>query len=272
METRATTIRLGREVRFALTADPAIDAADGAVNNYAGFPRPAGVAPYYRVTAELAGMTDPRTSCVANIKLIDDVVRAELLRAIRSCLAAGQGQPGQWLVAGWAALADRLAIAGRARLDALIFDWTPFHRLTYRGEHDMGSVVYLTEQFEFSAAHRLWSATLSDAENQGQFGKCANPAGHGHNYVVEVTVKSPPAAVTIPALERIVKAAVIDRLDHRNLNVDCEEFRSLNPTVENICSVIFGILSDASALGGDLVSVRLYETPKTYAECRQAGT
>lgn len=133
-------------------------------------------------------------------------------------------------------------------------------------------MVQLTQSFEFSAAHRLHVPRLSDEENRRVFGKCNNPNGHGHNYVVEVSVSGRPDAQTgcllpLPRFEEIVKARVIDRLDHTHLNRDTREFAEVNPSVENIAVVIWNLLCDHVS-PARLSSVRVYETPKTYAEYR----
>ena len=138
--------------------------------------------------------------------------------------------------------------------------------------------VTLTEQFEFSAAHRLHCEELSESENQETFGKCNNPEGHGHNYVVEVSVSSHVAStnsgskdpqihqvINLEEFEGTVKKLVIDRLDHKHLNRDIEHFKNLNPTVENISIAIFDWL-DGRFGDAKLDKVRLYETPKTWAE------
>ena len=129
-------------------------------------------------------------------------------------------------------------------------------------------MILLTQSFEFSASHRLSCAGLNDEENLRLFGKCSNPHGHGHNYVVEVTVEPASGLVVLPVLEldRRVKAEIIDRFDHKNLNLECPDFANLNPTVENIAQVVFDRLSTAlSPLR--LTKVRVWETAKTYAEC-----
>lgn len=263
-----TRVLLGRQVRFNVPVnfDPATPDSVP-FNNHAGFPRPDGLAPHYQVTVELAGQPDPRTSCLADIKLIDRTIRELMIRSIRASVAESRDWPGDWLSRAWPAVRDALcrSVTPDARaveLVSLILDWTPFHHVSCHGE---GQMVCLTEQFEFSAAHRLWSEKLSDEENHLAFGKCANPAGHGHNYVLDVTIAADGPA-DIGRLERIVHDAVIVPYDHRNLNVDSPDFASTNPTVENICRAIFRRL-DETELANSLRRVRLYETPKTYAEC-----
>lgn len=131
-------------------------------------------------------------------------------------------------------------------------------------------MIQVTESFEFSAAHRLHCPDLSDEENRRIFGKCSNPNGHGHNYVVEVTVSGQPDDATGNVIElhlfrHTVRERVIDRFDHKHLNLDCVEFQSLNPSVENIARVIWDRLHDAFH-SCRLAGVRVWETPKTYAE------
>ncbi|MBL8888726.1 MAG: 6-carboxytetrahydropterin synthase [Planctomycetaceae bacterium] len=138
----------------------------------------------------------------------------------------------------------------------------------------------LTLQYEFAAAHRLHCESWSAARNQEVFGKCNHPSGHGHNYLLEVTVRSPAAfpdrATTmddsgenLPALiNPIVQQHVLQRLDHRFLNIDVAEFRHMNPTVENIAQVVFRWLHGALPATIPLESVRVFETDKTWAEAR----
>ena len=104
-------------------------------------------------------------------------------------------------------------------------------------------MIQLTRRYEFSASHRLHSAELDERTNQEIYGKCNNPYGHGHNYVVEVTVKGPVdphtgLAVELGALDSIVKQTVIEPFDHRNLNEEVPEFQTLVPTTENVVLVI----------------------------------
>jgi 6-pyruvoyltetrahydropterin/6-carboxytetrahydropterin synthase len=129
----------------------------------------------------------------------------------------------------------------------------------------------LSQKFEFSASHRLHNPKLNDEENRKTFGKCNNPNGHGHNYELQVTLKGKPSTsgllVDVPAFERVVKEYVIDKLDHKNLNLDVPEFKEFIPTVENIAMVIFRMLkSRFTGIGAELASVTVWETPKTWCE------
>jgi 6-pyruvoyltetrahydropterin/6-carboxytetrahydropterin synthase len=132
-------------------------------------------------------------------------------------------------------------------------------------------MLRLSQKFEFSASHRLHNPALSDEENRTCFGKCNNPAGHGHNYELQVTLRGEPDAngvlCDVPAFERIVGETVIEHFDHKNLNAELEDFRELIPSVENIARVIFGLLKPKFETGrARLASVTVWETPKTWCE------
>ena len=159
-------------------------------------------------------------------------------------------------------------LPAHAPLVALELGVTPCLRYTI--EREQPAMVLLTQQFEFSAAHRLHCPQLSDEENRRTFGKCNNPGGHGHNYLLEVTVAGVPdatlgAVLPLPQFERLVQMLVIERLDHKHLNTDTAEFREVNPSVENIARVIWGLL-DGQVAPARLHRVRVWETPKTCAE------
>ena len=129
-------------------------------------------------------------------------------------------------------------------------------------------MIQLTHQFEFSSAHRLHCESMTDEENLATFGKCNNPAGHGHNYVVEVSVAG-EKLIGVGKLAEIVNRNVIDPLDHKNLNEDIEHFSNVNPSVENICAAVFDWLkTDIESEGNQLTEVKVFETPKTWASIR----
>jgi len=123
----------------------------------------------------------------------------------------------------------------------------------------------------FNAAHRLHNSNWSDEKNQEVFGKCNNPNYHGHNYQLEVSVRgeiNPETGyvIDIKELKDLIKVHVEDRYDHRNLNLDTEDFKNLNPTAENISAVIWNRLR--AEISSDLqLKVRLYETERNFVEC-----
>lgn len=122
----------------------------------------------------------------------------------------------------------------------------------------------------FNAAHRLYNQQWSDEQNAAVFGKCSLPHYHGHNYELEVKVTGSIDPKTgfvmdMKKLSDLVKEKVLDKFDHKNLNLDTEEFRRLNPTAENIVIVIFNILRPEIDNRLDLM-IRLYETPRNFVE------
>ena len=122
----------------------------------------------------------------------------------------------------------------------------------------------------FNAAHRLHNPELSLQENQDIFGKCNNANFHGHNYelIVKVTGLIDPKTgyvIDMKELSELTKVHIIDRFDHKNLNLDTEEFKNLNPTAENIAVVIWNILRAKIDSAYDL-KVTLYETERNFVE------
>ncbi len=133
--------------------------------------------------------------------------------------------------------------------------------------------VYFGRRYAVSASHRLHSDALTAAENQAMYGKCSNPHGHGHNYVVEVMVAGPVSAETgmvvdLAALDAVVNAKIVDRFDHRNLNLD-PAFAGEVPTTENFCCAVFRLVKDALP-AGELECVRVEETENNFFECYSA--
>jgi 6-pyruvoyltetrahydropterin/6-carboxytetrahydropterin synthase len=129
--------------------------------------------------------------------------------------------------------------------------------------------LHLTRRYRFSASHRLHSAALTDAENRRLYGQCNNPRGHGHNYVVEVTVSGPLDAasgmVARPAdLDAVVEREVVEAFDHKYLNAEVAAFAAAVPTTENLCREIFRRL--ASRVPAPLARVRIEETGRNSFE------
>lgn len=134
----------------------------------------------------------------------------------------------------------------------------------------MSNRVAVYRKEHFNAAHRLHNAAWDNNKNAEIFGKCSNPSYHGHNYELIVKVVGIPDAETgfvidLKRLSEIIEENVLDKFDHKNLNVDTEEFRNLNPTAENIAIVIYNILRTKLDAALDL-QVRLYETDRNFVE------
>ena len=135
-------------------------------------------------------------------------------------------------------------------------------------EQTMKVAVYRKEHF--NAAHRLHNPEWDDETNQRVFGKCNNPNYHGHNYELIVRLvgevdKRTGYVFDMKELSDLIKEHVTSRFDHKNLNLDVEDFQNLNPTAENIAVVIYNLLRDQIDQNIDL-KVTLYETPRNYVE------
>ena len=134
----------------------------------------------------------------------------------------------------------------------------------------MSNKVAIYRKEHFNAAHRLNNPLWDDEMNKNVFGKCNNPSFHGHNYELIVKLIGVPDSATgyvydMKLLSDLIQENVLDRFDHKNLNLDTVEFKNLNPTAENIVVVIYNILRDKIAPAFDL-QVRLFETERNYVE------
>ncbi len=130
----------------------------------------------------------------------------------------------------------------------------------------MSITVY--RKAHFNAAHRLCKEGWDDAKNLTVFGKCSNPNYHGHNYELEVGVtgdvdRETGFLIDLKILKKIIKEEVEDSFDHKNLNLEVPEFKTLNPTVENIAMVIWNKLNDRLS-DKYMVTVKLFETPRNF--------
>ena len=110
-----------------------------------------------------------------------------------------------------------------------------------------GEVVRICRRETFNAAHRLFRAEWSDEKNAEVFGKCSHPNYHGHNYVIEVWLEGPIDPITgylmdLKSLKKVIQDEVTERFDHRNLNLDCPEFKERIPTTENIAIVCWNLI------------------------------
>ena len=134
----------------------------------------------------------------------------------------------------------------------------------------MNHKVAVYRKEHFNAAHRLHNPLWDEATNDRVFGKCNNPNFHGHNYELVIKVTGVPDVATgyvfdMKLLSDLIKENVLERFDHKNLNLDTIEFKQLNPTAENIVVVIYNILRVKIEAAFDL-QVRLYETERNFVE------
>lgn len=130
--------------------------------------------------------------------------------------------------------------------------------------------IKLTRRYRFSSSHRLHSPVLSEDENRRVYGKCNNPYGHGHDYLLEVTVEGEPDPVTgrmfpLALLDGLVRRVIIEPMDRRDLNSEIDEFASLVPTTENLAAVVARRIADAwphvlPGAAARLDKIRIHET------------
>ena len=129
-------------------------------------------------------------------------------------------------------------------------------------------MIYLTRKTEFCASHRLFNPNFSPEKNKKVFGLCNNPNGHGHNYVLEVTVKGEVEEETgmvldLKTLKKLITREIIDKVDHKNLNVDVQFLKGVIPTAENIAIKIWEILAPQIE-NGELHEVKLFESERNF--------
>jgi 6-pyruvoyltetrahydropterin/6-carboxytetrahydropterin synthase len=131
-------------------------------------------------------------------------------------------------------------------------------------------MIFITRRETFSASHRLYNPDLSESRNVELFDKCANPNGHGHNFILEVTVAGEPKnetgyVIDMKKLKEIIRREVIAKVDHKHLNHDVDFLKNVIPTSENIAKAFWNVLKDKL---GDarLYSIRLQETENNSVE------
>jgi 6-pyruvoyltetrahydropterin/6-carboxytetrahydropterin synthase len=258
--------RLTREIRFAINGDDA--SADApALNGFGGVPAMRGIGHYFALHVTLAGDLNPQSGYLRNIKEIDQDVRRKALPLMRASVIDSKCDGGALLLGrifdaikdAWPPCAVerlRLALSPTMSLDLLAKEIP---------------MVRLNQKFEFCAAHRLNNPALSEERNRQLFGKCNNPNGHGHNYILKVSVAGRPGkdgvVIGSAEFEGIVRSSVLEPFDHKNLNIEVEEFATLNPTVENIARVIHGRLKPGLEKAGvKLTSVTVWESERTSCE------
>lgn len=256
-------LKLCREVRF--TIDPHAHEVPAVITGHSGNPCD-GAGYYFAVRVTVAGNLEAQSQYLVNIRKIDQRVRDEAVPLLAEMIRSGGFTGGRAVMA----VAHRLADGwSDSSLVSVRLSVNPF--LAFEAATQELPMVRLSQRFEFSASHRLHNPEISDQANREVFGKCNNPLGHGHNYELEVSLRGPVGStgqlIDAAALERIVHEKVLERFDHRHLNLETAEFKETIPTVENIARVIYGLLkAEFRAKNVDLAAVKVWETPKTSAE------
>ncbi len=260
-------VELTRTVRFAIGADGSVADDAPVSNSFAAWPPMRGLGRYYEIHVTCTGEPDPRTGYLLNIKAIDQAVRQRALGIIAEATTDPNTSLGSLMQQLLHSLADHL--------DPCIINVTLQLTPTYALQMEAGQMdhVLVSQQFEFSAAHRLHVPSLSDEQNRQTFGKCNNPSGHGHNYRLEVTIRSPldtcGRIASVEQIDELVDRVITGRFDHKHLNQDTEEFADINPSVEHIAKVIYDLLIEpVAAIGLSMACVRVWETGKTVCTYR----
>ncbi len=258
--------KLARKVRFSI--NPFLPEDSCGFNSFSSKPAGEGLSIFFELSVMLVGKVEAATGFVANVIDIDKNVRECVVpifaKRVRSDFCQGKhiGFPeiSELLKSAWGQLADKF---GTARLSELSLALNPFRKVMVDCEDC--KMIYFSEKFEFAATHKLWNRKFSAERNLEVFGKCANPTGHGHNYVIEVTVKTPAGkdSFHIGDFERIVNDELIKLLDHKNLNADVAQFSKANPTVENIAAFVWEQI--VGKFGKAVLHcVTVWETDRTY--------
>ncbi len=223
----------------------------------------------YDIRVTVAGQVNPRSGWVMNIKDLDALMRETIEEQLDHHHANIEVEKlrQRWptletlVTFVWEEIAPRLT--GYHLEKVQVYENPDFHG-EYRGE---GKMVYLTRIYRFSAAHRLHNPSLSDEENRRLFGKCNNLHGHGHDYILEVTVAGDPDPRTdclldIGKMDNTLQEKILEPFDHVYLNLDTEAFKERNPSSENIVRVFWELLKDAFP-PARLHRLRLWETSKS---------
>jgi 6-pyruvoyltetrahydropterin/6-carboxytetrahydropterin synthase len=242
-------------------------------NTFAGWPSMIGLGAFYELHVTCRGTPDSVTGYMMSISVIDDAVRRVAIPAIDSAFRQRpRTEPGVIL----AELLDPLNAALGGAVQSIRWQLTPYYAVAMTTASP--DRVLIRQQFEFAASHRLHCPSLTEEQNRDIFGRCNNASGHGHNYRIEPLVSVPlvfnrsrttsssagDTPLNLRQLERIVNEHVIQRFDHKHLNLDTEEFAELNPSVEHIAKVCYDRLAQPiEHAGGRLIRVTVWETEKT---------
>ena len=258
---------LSRQIRFSL--DPFAQQQTQGSNSYASKPCGNGLSIYFSLWVDLASELERDTGFVVNVSQIDQAVRRDVVPLFEKTIyETFQDRKTPTLISlvsllkqSWVTIRDSFQPKVVTQLS---LELDPFRRITIQSDEAMMFIV--SEKFEFSAMHQLWNNKFDEAKNFEVFGKCANPAGHGHNYILEVSVEKTAESKDDrwrSEFEKDVKEHFLDLVDHKNLNVDVAEFKLLNPTVENLSFLAWQKL-EKKLKNAKLHKVIVWENDRTY--------
>jgi len=258
--------KLARQVRFSI--NPFLAEQHEGFNSYASKPTGDGLAIFLELSVEVFGEVDPATGFIVNVADIDKSVREfavpifveKIRQDFSRAKHVGFSELTELLKSASNKLANKF---GTAKLNKLSLKLNPFRTMAI--DLKDFEMVYFSEKFEFAAMHKLWNDDFTEKQNIEVFGKCANPAGHGHNYIIEVMIKIPSGGNDSQTsdFEKIVNNEVIKLIDHKNINVDVAYFSKTIPTVENITVFVWNKLEGKFGKA-TLHCVTVWETDKTY--------
>ena len=231
----------------------------------------------YVLELAVTGRPDPVNGMVVNIKTVDAIVRERIValvdgKSLNDEVPAFRNRSttlenlALWILSEVGPFLPEGTVLDGLHLYEKEDLWVELMANSKDGE---GRRMVVGRRYEFAASHRLHCHLLSEAENVGLYGKCNHPAGHGHNYVLEVAVEGALDPLTgmsldLDELDRVVERLVLERYDHRNLDVDVPELQGKVTTSENVALAIWDLL--APQVPGRLRRVRLFETARNAFE------
>jgi 6-pyruvoyltetrahydropterin/6-carboxytetrahydropterin synthase len=260
-------VTLHRVVRFVVNSGTSREGSNG----FSARPAITGLDRFYEIELSCSGTPDTDTGYLVDIHVIDDLVRNHLVPVIEdACRNEPSTHPASLMPKLWLLASTNLAHP----LFSITWSLTPFTKVTMNTQSADNQVI-LRQRYEFSASHRLHSEKLDPNTNKEVFGKCNNENGHGHNYHVEPCISLPIDALesgsaSFSSIDDIVTETILDELDHKHLNADCEAFNQAKggvmPSVENIARYCFEQLQDPAARladGARLIDITVWETDRT---------
>ena len=258
---------LSRQIR--LSIDPFSTEQAMGYNSYASKPGAEGLSFYFSLWVDLESELNPDTGFVVNVSEIDNVVRQKVFPVFKRDISAAMENKHSLSLTE---LVDILKLCFKEidgsfdeqQLVQLQLKLSPFQKISIQAED--AEMFTFSEKFEFSAMHQLWNERFEEKKNVELFGKCANPAGHGHNYILEVSIRQRAdleVGGSVCGFEKVVEEQFLKLVDHKNLNVDVEGFEKQNPTVENLAYFAWEKL-DGKFKNGKLAKITVWENDRTF--------